>query len=218
MKNYAINAKDNEKYIQYVEKNRDGTITIVFADGRVFDNIVCCEENLEKIIAVQEEQAKKGIDNYKIFKTKENKSKALTLISGIGTLAVTTGITMAPAVNNALSSQSPVLVAAGVGLITILGTIPAFAKLRRDRGKVKELEKLRYRNKHKKELDSYAEYPNALAGIYPDTAKWISSTKDPFSILNIDEYSQYDLEQIVSNINVEKSYDFTYKKNIRRRY
>ena len=141
---------------------------------------------------------------------------ALSIISGLFTLTFSTGVTMIPQVNEALSSQSPVVVATGIGLITILGTIPALAKLRREKSKVKELDKLSYRNKHKKELDSFSDYPNALSGLYPDTAKWISSTKDPFSILNVDEYSLYDLEQIVSNIKVEKEYDFTYRKNIKR--
>ena len=216
MKDYTIDGKNREKYIKCIEKHKDGTMSVIFADGRVFNNIDYCQENLEKVIAVQEEQAKKGIENYKKFKTGETKATALSIISGLFTLTFSTGVTMIPQVNEALSSQSPVVVATGIGLITILGTIPALAKLHREKSKVKELDKLSYRNKHKKELDSFSDYPNALSGLYPDTAKWISSTKDPFSILNVDEYSLYDLEQIVSNIKVEKEYDFTYRKNIKR--
>ncbi len=212
MKNYTIDGKGEEKYIEKVIKKNDGTMYIVFADGRVFNNVLCCEENLEKIIATQEEQARKGIENYKVFKTNEVKSKALAVISGIGALTFSTGITMIPELQGFFDTQSPAVIATGVGVITILGTIPALVKLSRDKSKVKELEKLRYRDRNKKELDTFRDYPNALTGVDSSTAQWIKKHKDPFCILNIDEYDVEDLEQIISNINVEKEYNFTYIK------
>ena len=212
MKNYILDGKGEESYIAKVIECKDGSLSVKFADGRVFNNVEACDENLQKIIAVQEEQALKGIEHYKEFKTKECNATALTVLSGIGALGISTGVSMIPAVQTALSSENPVVVAAGIGVITILGTIPALTKLCREKKRVKELDKLRYRKNHLSDLKRFKKYPNSLAGVDTSVAEWMKTSDDPFCILNIDEYSRDDLEQIMSNIRVEKEYDFTYEK------
>ncbi len=212
MKNYIIDGKGEEKYIRNVIKNPNGTMTIVFADGRVFKNISYSEDNLEKIIATEEAQADMGINNYRTFEGKKIFSKALTFISGIGVMGAAIGATYIPQINEALIGQSPIVVAAGVGVITILGTLPAYTKYCIDKSILKELDKLRYRKMHLSELKNFRDYPNALSGVNPRTARFMISAEDPFSILNIDEYNIEDLEKMITNINVEKEYNFTYRK------
>ena len=212
MKEYIINDRDAAKYIRDVRKGSNGTYVVEFADGRTFTNIEASQENLEKIIATQEAQAEYGIKNYAKFRDEEKASRRRTFFSGIGAMAVGTGLAFIPAVQNALSSQSPLTVVAGIGAITILGALPAYARLRRDKSRMVELDKLRYRNSHLAELDSFREYPNALSSVNPRVANWMRQESDPFCILNVDSYSKEDLEQIVENIHVEKQYDFTYPK------
>ena len=212
MKNYIIDGKDTSQYIQDVSRNANGTLSIVFADGRVFKNIIFCDENIEKIIAVQEEQAQKGIEKYRVFKGRERASFLKTMLSGIGVFAASSAATYIPVVSDALQSKSSLSIACGIGAITVLGTIPAYVKLSRERSRVEELDKLRYRSEHLEDLQNFRDYPNALVGVNPSVANWMRKEEDPFCILYIDKYELEDLEQIVSNIQIEKTYDFTYKK------
>lgn len=212
MKDYVMEPQDASSYILDIWKDGNGTISVQFADGRIFQKISACEENLQKIAAAQEAQAAKGIDNYVKFHKDETRCRRNTFFSGVGAFALSTGATFIPAVQNALSGQSPLIKVAGIGIITVLGMIPAYAKLTRASDKVQELDKIRYRDAHMSELSQYRDYPNSLSGMNPRTAAWFRSTEDPFSILNIDFYNRSDLEQIVDNIGVEKTYQFTYPR------
>ena len=83
MKNYALNSSEAERFITDVRENSNGTLTITFADGKVFRNIAYTPENIQKIIAQQEEQAAKGISNYKVFKRKESRAEGRLLLTGL---------------------------------------------------------------------------------------------------------------------------------------
>ena len=65
MKNYIVDKKGEEKFIREVKKCSNGTLTLKFADGKVFKNVTACDENINKIIETQEAQAKEGMMNYK---------------------------------------------------------------------------------------------------------------------------------------------------------
>jgi len=210
MKNYITDKKGEEQFIREVKKGTNGTLTLKFADGKVFKNITACDENINKIIETQEAQAKKGIANYKTFVKREHNSGMAMAASGFAALAVSTGATFIPQIHEMISTQNPVVVAAGIGAITVLGMIPAYCKLRKNKSTVKEIDKLKYRETHINELKSFKNYPNALADVNSKVANWMKNEKDPFSILNINNYSRSDLEQIISNIDVEKNYNFTY--------
>lgn len=210
MRNYITDKKGTEQFIKEVKKGQNGTLTLKFADGKVFKNITACDENINKIIETQELQAKKGMSNYKTFVKRENNSRIAMAASGFAALAVGTGVTYIPQIQEALSTQSPVLVAAGIGAVTILGMIPAYCKLRKNKATVKEIDKLKYRETHMDELKTFRNYPNALSDVDSKVANWMKKESDPFSILNIDSYSRSDLEKIISNIDVEKAYNFTY--------
>ena len=75
MKNYIVDKKGEEKFIREVKKCSNGTLTLKFADGKVFKNVTACDENINKIIETQEAQAKEGMMNYKTFVKQVNEGK-----------------------------------------------------------------------------------------------------------------------------------------------
>lgn len=207
MKDYTLNEKDKAFYITDLIKNRDGTYSVRFADGNVFKNIEANQDNLNKINQIQEDQAREAVSKYKVFKNNVNHS-----ILGVTASLSTFLIGSSAIAISCFNGVGVPLKIAGVGVITLLGSIPSISKLNRDKSKIKELDKIKYRNQHIRELNSFRDYENSLSGISKDTARKVTYTSNPFSILNIDNYSKGELEYIVSNINVEKEYQFTYKK------
>lgn len=212
MKNYALNASEAASFITDIRRNANGTLTIHFADGKVFRNVAYTSENIEKIIAQQEVQAANGINNYKVFKNRKNSEEGKLLVTGLGLAGTMFGATFIPAVQQSLNQPNGWVIMAGAGVVLAIGTIPRYAKLVRERRRVKELDKLRYRQEHLEDLRAYQQYPNALSGLTPRVANWIRSESDPFGILNIDEYDEEDLRYICGNIQTEKEYAFQYKK------
>ena len=212
MKDYTVKGDKKELYITKMTRGKKGTLDVKFADGRVFKNIDACEENIEKIVVTQEEQAKRGIKNFAHFVREKKNAVAETIGSGVVAGSVATGVTFIPKIHEALSVQDPIYVVAGIGAITVLSMVPGLVKLVRSKGKVKELEKLSYRESNLDNLNNFRNYPNALVGVRPEVASRLERSKNPFSILNIDSYSLEDLQQIMKNINVEEAYDFTYGK------
>ena len=208
MKNYLLNKRGEEEYITSVEKNDDKTLTITFADGRVFTNILACEENLQKIASVQEKQASKGIENS--AKLVRRKKMQELKVAATGICIAGAGIGLASACH--VSPQDALGVTFAVGTVMIMGMIPSSCNLVRENAKIRELKKLEYRAEHMDSLMNFRDYPNALAGLKPEVARWFIEEKDPFSILNIDSYSREDLVQIVKNITVEKDLGLVYKK------
>ena len=212
MKDYSI-GENKKNYILYIdEKKENGTFDVIFADGSKFCDVEANDANLEKIIQIQERQAKEGIANKAVFVGRRTKAGVLTVLNA-GALAVgVSAITNIPVINNLLATQDPRVVAAGIGTITILGTIPAVAKLFRENEKVAELEKLEYLSKHRRQLETYKQYHNVLKGINKGAALHFRKSSEPFCILDIDEYDKKDLEQMIENMEKEDSFAFTYKK------
>ena len=79
------------------------------------------------------------------------------------------------------------------------------------------IEKLKYRNDHRDELDNALAYENAFVGLSPRKADFFSKELenglDPYTVLNIDAYTENDLKTIVDNIEREKTYQFTYAQH-----
>ena len=220
MKDFRLDRKADPKYIVDVKTTMVETaaendqteqteaLSIVFADGRVFKNVVYSEENLAKIIAQQEKQAKAGVENIGVFEKRKTRAGIMTAASIAG------GPVIGAVVAGLLPNPFTVAVAAGV--LTIATAIPAVYSLVKNSGKVSELRKIKYRDEHRKKLNEYSNFENALVGLPRRKQKWFAemaeSEGDPFSIVEIDSFSQRDLEQIVENMDTEKTYGFTYVK------
>ena len=187
------------------------TYNIYFADGKKFGKVVASDENLRRIEAIQEKQAAAGVKNKKIFETRKTKSGIMTIVSA----AVSTGVGVAltsAATGIGLADPTGLTFAIGTGVITILGTIPAFAKFMKERATVKELEKIEYRNKHTQMLGEIQNYDNALVDVSREVVSLIEEEQNPFSILNIDRFSQKDLETIIENIERQNKTGLEYVK------
>ena len=212
MKDYTIKENEKSQYIIDFWKENDGTISVRFADGTVFTKIAYSEENLAKIEAMQEQQAETGIARYKRFTGEKSRDKAKTICAGSITgvmYAFGASSMLIPVMQNLQTAQLAPL-ALGVGTVALLGTIANAYELKRSSGKVKELDKIKYRNKHRDELDSANGYHNAFAGMNANTARYFKKEQHPYSILNIDCFTQDELETIVKNMATEDATGFAY--------
>ena len=111
------------------------------------------EENLKKIERIQEEQAKKGVENKETFISRRTKTGVLTGLSAVAAGVAGYGLTTL-ASTMGFVDPTAITFAIGTGVITILGSIPAFSKLMQNHAKVKELEKIEYRDTHTEQLEN----------------------------------------------------------------
>lgn len=208
MEVYVSKKDEKRKYIENVDYNVDGTLSITFADGRTFSNIKQCDENIEKINKVQEEQAKAGLEKYVKFKNKVGAAIVL-----IGCCGICLGGVSAEAL---LGNVNPVVFGCACGVITVFGIVPSMIKLARNKRKVDELSKIRFRNDNIDKLKKYKDYDNSLVGVGFDTRAYLglnSEMENPFNIVGIDDYTKEDLETIVSNIESDDELGLVYVKS-----
>ena len=212
MKDYTIRESEKSQYVIGFWKNDDGTMSVKFADGTVFSKIAYSEENLKKIAEMQEAQAKVGLQRYPEFDKAKKSSKIKTILSGSVTgimYAFGAGSMFIPAMQSMdIATAAPI--ALGVGTITAVGTIVSAHKLRKESARVTELDKIKYRDEHRKDLEKSRDYHNAYAGMPAEKARYFTKKKQPYSILNIDSFTQDDLETIIRNMETEAATDFTY--------
>ena len=97
-----------------------------------------------------------------------------------------------------------------IGTIAVCSTIPNLVKISKENSRIKELQKIFYRNKKWDEINSYGDYSNALQGVKKTTAKKIEESPEPFAMINIDNFDIETLKKIVENIEREDEYEFTY--------
>ena len=218
MKDYTLKQSERSGYILYYEECTDGTLNIYFADGTVFRGIANTRDNIEKLDGKLNKQAIEAMGDakYKFFSDKADNSKAAACFVPSGIMVAGVAASFIPAINNAimLNGGTPIRVA-GVGLITLFGSIPTFAKMVRDTGKKEELDKLIFIRKNYELLSSFRRYSNSLAGISSRTIRRLRSVDDPFSIVNIDIFTLDDLKRICKNIIEEKKLQLTYKRRTR---
>jgi len=214
MKDYSLGKDQQRDYLldfDLVKSGEEETYDITFADGKRFGRVVASEENLKKIEEIQEAQAANGVANKHVFVSRRAKSGVLTAGSAVLSAAAGFGLTSA-ITSMGLLDGTGITFAVGVGVITILGTIPAFAKFMKDRAKVKELEKIEYRDEHKAQLTRIGDYANSLNGVSQRVVGLIEEEENPFSILNIDSFTQEDLEAIIDNMDREDKSGLQYSK------
>ena len=212
MKDYTNREKEKKLYIVNHWKNEDGTMSVQFANGTVFTGIAYSEENLKKLAEMQEAQAETGIKRYKEFSKEKRKSEVRTVLAGSVTgimYAFGAGSMFIPAMQSMNIAQAAPI-ALGLGTITAIGTILSAHKLRKEQGRVSELDKIRYRNAHREQLDKANSYHNAFAGMPIKTARYFEKEKNPYSILNIDCFTEDELRTIIQNMEAEDATGFNY--------
>ena len=215
MKDYSLDKEQSKHYIKdfrTVKTENGDEYEIIFADGTVFKNVQANEENLKKIERIQEEQAKKGVENKETFISRRTKTGVFTGLSAVAAGVAGYGLTTL-ASTMGFVDPTAITFAIGTGVITILGSIPAFSKLMQNHAKVKELEKIEYRDTHTEQLENIEAYANSLVGVPSKVARLIEEEQNPFSILNIDSFSQEDLETIIDNMEREQKTGLQYVKS-----
>ena len=131
MKDYSLDKEQAKHYIKdfrTVKTENGDEYEIIFADGTVFKNVKADEANLQKIERIQEEQAKNGVANKETFISRRTKTGVLTGLSAVVAGAAGYGLTTL-ATTMGFVDPTAITFAIGTGIITILGTIPAFSKL-----------------------------------------------------------------------------------------
>ena len=205
MKDYTLDSRKKGKYIVSC-KEEDGKYKITFADGTKFV-IDVNEENFYKINDRLERQSETALKNYDKFVLRREKAKFGAGISAIGTIAAGACVSALPVVQ---SSANPVVLATAIGTIAVCSTIPNLVKISKENSRIKELQKIFYRNKKWDEINSYSDYSNALQGVKKTIAKKIEESPEPFAMINIDNFDIESLKKIVENIEREDEYEFTY--------
>ncbi len=211
MKDYRMSKNVRGSYITKIEKGKNDTLEIVLADGRRFKNIEDNEKNIERLNSIMEEQAKDGVRSYITLKNKEQDSRIKMFLSSTAICAGGLASMVIPQVYD-YAGHNPVTFTIGLGTVAILGAIPAYCSFRKNHAKVRELDKIRYRDSYRDRLDSFMNYENSLSGLSSDKVKYFESTEEPFSMINIDKFDEADLQQIVGNMQFEDELGVTYKK------
>ena len=209
MKDYTLDKESKKKFIVDMYVVDDRTITVIFADGTQFEGIAYTEENIDKIRAIQEKQAKEGVANLPQFVRKARLSEMgvyATVVTGF----VAAGVTSC----TPIMQSNPTAAGLCIGAATVIASVPSLVKTIKNRRIANELKKVQYRDENRQVLDSYTEYPNALAGVKNKVHFTYSARHgvDPYSILSIDCFTREDLEKIVENQERQDACGFTYQK------
>ena len=205
MKDYSLDREAKERFITNVVYHRNHTFTIYFANGKKLSGIDSTKENLLKVKKVLDDQARRGIESSFVFERKKRNSGLLAAVS-------TTGFVVSLLwANSSEMTKSSSIGIYGLGAISLFAGIPSFVDYIRNKKKIQELDKIRYRNENMSKLESIQKYPNSLNGVSSQLKDIISKDKDPFSMFHLDDYSKEDLEKIVSNVELEEDFQFTYR-------
>lgn len=211
MKDYRIDKKGD--YITTISSNTlsDGTETfdVKFADGRIFKNVLCNKNNLQKIVEQQDKQAEEGIELLPVLKKKLTSQGIIAGCTGI-----LSGISGCEIVHSIQTDES-IVIPLTVGILTITALMLEIIPTIKNKLAIKELEKIQYKEENRHDLRAYIYYPNSLVGVNEKTKAILIDAKnhklDPFYTINIDCFSKKDMEKIVENIKTERNYQFTYK-------
>lgn len=228
MLDFRLNKNEQPDYILRTEPNQVtmpeteeqefetvDTLDVHFGDGRVFKNLVYNQENIEKINKKLEEQVTEAISNMDEFEKRHKKAKLKTLAGAI--IGPVAGTALAAAILPTTSAEAEALkFFLTLGVVTLGCMSPGGYKLVRSYPMMSQLTKFKYRNEHKDELDNFDTYENALEGLPEEKSELFRTVKekggDPFSAMNVDSYTQDDIETIVENIEREKAFQFVYVK------
>lgn len=200
------NNSDKNTYITEIIDNGE-TFSIKFADKTVYGGYEKTEENLKTVSDAMKVQAKEAKEAKMYFESKGAKTIIVTLAS------TTLAAWLVEEFGTNLLNLSFEQVAAITGTTIITGFITGgmFAYINAE--KLKEIEKLELYSFMREDLENISAYPHALFGLRKSLTDFVRNSKNPFSIINSDQYTTEDLRKINRNIEREKTYSLTRKIN-----
>lgn len=209
MQDYTKKKEEKKTYIKNIKKckkNGQEFYKVKFADGTVFYNVSTDKDSLKHLMDVQEKQAELGITRQKEV---EKKSKGFALKT-IACAAITGYIGFSTAAGVYPFHMDGPELAIGLGTVALGATAYSFFKFVESRKKLNEISKIEFRNKNEEDLKNFKHYENALTGFSKDKKKYFEETEYPYSIVNTNFFSKNDLQQIMDNIEREKTFKFKY--------
>lgn len=214
MKDYRKDKKGD--YITTIKQktldDETEVLDVIFADGRVFKNVLCNKKNMQKIVEQQERQAEEGIA---ILPELKKRLTCRGIITGCA--GVISGIAGYEVVNS-LQTDEPLILPLSIGLLTVTTFMVGLVPLIKKHLAIKELEKIKFREDNRHDLRAYIYYPNSLVGVNDKAADILIDAQkqklDPFYTINIDCFSKKDMEKIVENVKTERKYQFTYSPKV----
>lgn len=200
--------RKQENFIVGFKEEKDGTITIKFANGDKYKHIAATPENLRIIREMLDRQVERGLACRHSIKEDAYKSVLCTTAGTSCSLVIGTIISAIPVFDGA-----PMIAKiAGVGAVTIASAIPLCAYSLKKIFTSVELDMIKYVEDNHEILYRYKEHPNALAGLSSSLVRFIKSAKDPFCYDNIDKFTLTDLKTIVANIRKENATGLNYSE------
>ena len=193
------NNADKHTYITTIIDNGE-TFSIKFADGTVYTGYESSEDNLKTVIDIMELQAQEAKDDKMYFESKGAK----TIISTLAGTTLAAWVVEELGANILNSTFEQIIITTGATIIIGLMTGSVFAYINAE--KLKEIEKLELHSFMKEDLENISDYPTALYGVRKGLIEFIKNSRNPFSIINTDQYTTEDLRKININISREKVY------------
>lgn len=204
MKDFSMKKKAD--YIKKCERNADGSLTVTYADGTVYNDYADTKENIDKIDAAMEKQVELGHANI-------GKFKGLFGLTGLASLAPAYLYHVGCSMEFIPEEQKPIFTCGAI-LVSLLG----MKELIRRRGYIIEEAKFDLRDSMREDLSEIANnypnmYPHALTGLrekeYQKACELIDKGEDPFAARNSDWYSETTLLKIKKNIEKDKAHQLT---------
>lgn len=227
MKDYRIrnNRQEDPYYITEVDivksglegKEKPTSFNVHLANGTILKGQEYTEENLKKLKAKQEKQAKEGVENAPKFRLRRTFAGIANGLSLAATSAPILSKIFVQSVEQASQIENePNKIFIAAGVIGLFGAITTALSLKKDVPIVRELNKLEYRDAHRETLDSIEKYYNSLANLPEERAEEIrrirANGEDPFGADRIDSFTTSEMESIVNCVEAEKNLGFTYQK------
>lgn len=206
MYDYSLNDDERKIFILKHEKVRiddEDKIEVYYADGSV-DIIDDLDENLDIIEKAKDQQIEDALDYEPVFVKKINRSI-------IGGITLSTGMFTAGSIvaaNLPVNDEVKGIVIAGLGVL-YLGSI---VHNLRKKGPKKELEKLRFLDENREDLESYSQYTNSLNGLDYRVSDMILAREKPYSSLYVEDYDIEALKTIKNNIERARHFNYHEKK------
>lgn len=201
-----LSGKKDKNYIKSCERKTDGSLTVTYADGTVYDDYANTAENIEKIDTAMENQVKQGYDNIGKFRGLLGLSCLVSLASSIAPAYIYQA--------EFVPEEQKPFVAGGAIIVSLLGA----REIIRNARCLNEVDKFKKRDSMHQELSKIAAeypttYPHAFEGLSKkENAKaraLIRKGEDPFTARNSDWYSERTLEKIERNVERDKAYQLT---------
>ncbi len=193
------NEKDRNHYITEIIDNEE-TFSIKFADGTIYDGYEKSDENLKTVTDIMTQQAIDARKDKMYFETKAAK----IIITSLTATTLASWFIEEFGTNIMNLNIEQIIVATSAVIITGFATGGFLAYYNTE--KLKEIEKLELHDFLQEDLENIEDYPHALQGVRKEVKEFVKNTKNPFSIINTDQYTTDDLRKISKNISREKTY------------